>query len=68
MVRLQISLQEEDPNLLRHTAARSGQSVADLVREALRRVLLRPTAAGPVALWDGIPGHASIDHDYDDGG
>ena len=62
MVRLQISLQEKDPNLLRHTAVRSGQSVADLVREAVRRVWLWPTASGSVALWDGIPGHALINH------
>ena len=68
MGRIRISLPDEDLHLLRHTALRSGWRVTDLVRDAIRRVWLRPTAAGPVALWDGIPGHASIDHDYDDGG
>jgi hypothetical protein len=32
---------------------RSGRSVADLVREAIRRIWLRPKNQGPVALWDG---------------
>lgn len=68
MGRMQVPLPDEGLNLLRQTAARSGRSVADLVHEAIRRVWLRPTVAGPVALWDGIPGHASIYHDYDDGG
>lgn len=67
MGRIQVSLPDEDLHLLRQTAARSGRSVADLVHEAIRRVWLRPTVAGPVALWDGIPAHASINHDDDDG-
>ena len=65
---IRISLPDEDLHLLQHIALCSGRSVADLVHEAIRRVWLRPTAAGPVALWDGIPARASIDHDYDDGG
>ena len=63
MGRIHVSLPDEDLNVLRQTAARSGRSVTDLVQEAIRRVWLRPTVASPVALWDGIPGHASIDHD-----
>ena len=63
MGRIHVSLLDEDLHLLRHIALCSGRSVADLVHEAIRRVWLWPTAAGPVALWDGIPGHASIDHD-----
>ena len=68
MGRIQVPLSDEDLNLLRQTAARSGRSVADLVHEAIRRVWLRPTASGPVALWDGTPARALIYHDYDDGG
>ena len=63
MMKTQVYLPDEDLNALRQTAARSGRSVADLVREAIRRVWLRPTASGPVALWDGTPDRASIDHD-----
>ncbi len=50
------------------TALRSGRSVADLVREAIRRVWLRPSADGPVALWDGTPSRTSVEHDviYDE--
>jgi hypothetical protein len=53
---------------LHDVAARSGRSVAELVREAVRRVWLRPHTHGPVVLWDGLPAHTSIEHDriYDE--
>ena len=64
MVKTQINFPEEDLEALRSTAKRSGRSVADLVREAVRRVWLRaPAADGPVALWDGVPTRSSIEHD-----
>ena len=44
-------------------AARSGRSVADHVREAIRKVVLKPQATGPVAISDGKPNRASIEHD-----
>lgn len=68
MVKTQIYFPEEDLQALRSTAKRSGRSVADLVREAVRRVWLRPPADGPVALWDGVSTLSSIEHDaiYDD--
>ena len=49
-------------------AARSGRSVADLVREAVRKQVLKPRSGGPVALWDGELKRTSIDHDsiYDE--
>ena len=34
-----------------------------LVRDAIRKVVLKPQVAGPVAIWDGEPKRASIDHD-----
>ena len=37
--------------------------MAELVRDAIRKVILKPQAAGPVALWDGEPKRTSIDHD-----
>ena len=42
--------------------------MADLVREAIRRVWFRPSAEGPVALWDGAPSRTSVEHDviYDE--
>lgn len=63
MVKTQVYLPHEDLEALRKTAQRSGRSVADLVREAIRRVWLRQTPDGPVALWDGTPSRTSIDHD-----
>jgi hypothetical protein len=43
--------------------------VADLIREAIRKVAFpKPRAKGPVAIWDGEPKRTSIDHDsiYDE--
>ena len=69
MIKTQIYLPEEDLKALQTTAKRSGRSVADLVREAIRRVWLHPPADGPVAIWDGVPTRTSIEHDtiYDRG-
>ncbi|MSQ50875.1 MAG: CopG family transcriptional regulator [Betaproteobacteria bacterium] len=63
MEKTQVYLPKEDLDALRKTAARSGRSVADLVREAIRKVVLKPQSVGPVALWDGQPRCSSVDHD-----
>ena len=63
MEKTQIYLPEAELAALRKTAARSGRSVADLVREAIRKTVLARTAEGPVALWDGEPRRPSFDHD-----
>lgn len=63
MVKTQVYLRPEELEALHRIAGRSGRSVAALVREAIRRVWLRPTGQGPVALWDGEPLRPSIDHD-----
>lgn len=64
MVKTQIYLRAEELDALHRTARRSGRPVADLVREAIRRVWLRPAAArGPVALWDGTPTRTAMEHD-----
>lgn len=68
MVKTQVYLRSEELEALHAAAERSGRSVADLVREAIRRVWLRPGAEGPVAIWDGVPSSSSVDHDsiYDE--
>ena len=63
MKKAQIYLRKEELDALRNAAARSGRSVAELVRDAIRKVVLMPTAAGPVAIWDAEPKRSSIDHD-----
>ncbi len=63
MEKTQVYLRKEELDALREAAARSGRSVAELVREAIRKVVLKPQGAGPVALWDGVPRRTSIDHD-----
>ena len=69
MVKTQVYLRDEELAALHQVAARSGRSVAELIRDAIRRAWLRPPAGtGPVALWDGTPAHTSVDHDriYDE--
>ena len=59
----QVYLRKEELEALRKAAARSGRSVAELVREAIRKVVLKPQTAGPVAIWDGEPRRTSTEHD-----
>jgi Ribbon-helix-helix protein, copG family len=63
MEKTQIYLRKEELQALREAAARSGRSVAELVRDAIRKVVLKPRAGGPVAIWDGEPKRTSLDHD-----
>ena len=63
MEKTQVYLRKEEIAALREAAARSGRSMADLIREAIRTVVLKPTTSGPVAIWDGAPSRTSIEHD-----
>lgn len=63
MVKTQVYLRQEELDALRETAARSGCSVAQLIRNAIRMVVLTPRATGPVAIWDGEPKRTSVEHD-----
>jgi hypothetical protein len=63
MEKTQVYLRKEELDALRQAAARSGRSIAELIRDAIRKVVLKPQATGPVAIWDGEPKRASIEHD-----
>ena len=63
MEKTQVYLRKEELAALREASARCGRSVADLVRDAVRKAVLKPQAAGPVAIWDGEPKRRSVDHD-----
>lgn len=68
MTKTQVYLHEEELAALHAAARQTGRSMADLVREAVRQVWLRPASEGPVALWDGEPRRCSVEHDaiYDE--
>jgi Ribbon-helix-helix protein, copG family len=68
MEKTQVYLRKEELQALRAAASRSGRSVADIIREAIRKVVLKPPIEGPVAIWDGEPRRTSIEHDsvYDE--
>ena len=63
MVKTQVYLAAEELDALHRVAERSERSTADLIREAIRRVWLRPAREGPIGLWDGEPKRSSVDHD-----
>ncbi len=50
MEKTQVYLRKEELDALRKAAARSGCSIAELVRDAIRKVVLKPQATGPVAI------------------
>jgi hypothetical protein len=68
MEKTQVYLDKEELDALRQAAARSGRSIADLIRDAIRKVVLKPQTTGPVAIWDGDPRRQSAQHDsiYDE--
>ena len=68
MTKTQFDLEEDELEVLRERAKESGQSVSELVREAVRLVWLRPLSRGPVGLWDGELRRSSAEHDsiYDE--
>jgi len=63
MKKIQIYLRKEELDALRIAAARSGCSIADLDREAIRSVVLKPSALAPVTIWDDEPKRSSLRHD-----
>jgi Ribbon-helix-helix protein, copG family len=63
MEKTQIYFRQEELAALREAAARSGRSIAELVRDAVRKVVLKQPAAGPVAIWNGRPERISVEHD-----
>ena len=63
MIKTQVYLREEELDALRRAAKRSGRSVAEMIRRAIREVWLRPASEGPVALWSGVAGRTSMEHD-----
>ncbi|MBV8799791.1 MAG: ribbon-helix-helix protein, CopG family [Alphaproteobacteria bacterium] len=68
MEKTQVYLRADEIAALRKAAARSGRSMADLIRDAIRKVVLKPDLTGPVAIWDGEPRRTSREHDsiYDE--
>ena len=63
MVKTQVYLPAEELRALHVVARRKKRKVAELVREAVRRVWLQTTPTGPVALWDGPFAGSAAEHD-----
>jgi hypothetical protein len=63
MVKTQVYLPADDLKALHRVARQKGRPVAELVREAVRTVWLRPHPSGPVGLFDGEIHGSSADHD-----
>lgn len=63
MIKTQIYFPEKELQALHRVARSAGRSVAEMVREAVRRIWLQPKPEGPVALWSGKPRRTAADHD-----
>ena len=63
MEKTQVYLHKEELAALRAAAKRSGRSVAEVIRDAIRKAVLREPVEGPVGLWDGKPRRTSVEHD-----
>lgn len=70
MKKTQVYFRLEELKALHRIARERKRPVAELVRDAVRSVWLRPEASWPVALWTGPlrRGRGSADHDsaFDD--
>jgi hypothetical protein len=60
-----VYLSKDELEALRKTAARSGRSVASVIRDAIRQVVPNAKTSEPVGLWDGEPKRTSVEHDGD---
>jgi hypothetical protein len=63
VIKTQIYFPEHDLDALHEAARKAGKSVAEMVREAVRRTWLQAPPAGPIALWDGNA-RPAVDHDW----
>jgi hypothetical protein len=68
VTKTQVYFSDEQLEALHRVAKREKRSVAELIREAVGRVWLRPEDRGPVALWDKRARRTSVEHDsiYDE--
>jgi hypothetical protein len=60
MEKTQVYLAKEELEAVREAAARSGRSMAEVIREAIRKAVLKPRRRGFVAIWDGKPKRSSL--------
>jgi hypothetical protein len=63
MEKTQVYLAKDELDALRRASPRTGRSISELIRDAIRKVALKPQARGPFAIWDGEPKRDSIHHD-----
>jgi len=63
MVKTQVYLPREELRALHKAAKRTGKSVAQLVREAIRSSCIPSSSTGPVGLWAGEVRATAHDHD-----
>jgi len=68
MKKMQVYLEKEELQAVREAAARSGRSMAEVIRDAIRKTVLKPHRRGFVGIWDGKLKASSDDHDsiYDE--
>jgi plasmid stability protein len=63
MEKIQVYLRKDEIGALRKAAARTGRSVAAVVRDAIRKAVLKPQSPGFVGIWNGKLKRSSAEHD-----
>jgi len=63
MRKTQVYLRENELRELHRIRKETGRSLAELIREAIQRVWLKPASRGPVGLWSGQVKRTDVDHD-----
>jgi Ribbon-helix-helix protein, copG family len=68
VVRISVYLSKKELAAVRKAATRSGRSMSELVRAAIRAVALKQEATGFVGIWNGEMKRTSFEHDsvYDE--
>src|SRR5690349_15505128 len=61
--RISVYLSKKELAALRKTAARSGRGMSELVRTAIRTVVLKQQVPGFVGIWNGELKRTSVEHD-----
>jgi hypothetical protein len=63
MEKIQVYLPKQELGALRKAARMTGRSVAEVVRDAIRKVVLKPHASGFIGIWNGEMKRTSLEHD-----
>jgi ribbon-helix-helix CopG family protein len=68
MIKITVYLPKKELAALREASVRSGRSMSEIARAAIRTSIAKPQVPGFVGIWDGELKRTSVEHDsiYDE--